>query len=199
MVEYVGLDVSQEETAFCVMDERGTILARGKVATDPDALFEVLREHCLCPERIVLETGTMSGWLARELRKRGLPVVVIDARQAHAVMQLQHNKTDANDAELLAEIARTGFCRPVAVKCEAAQMERILLKARGHLVRQRRATENTIRGLLGSLGIRFPKGSGKLAARVRAALAERPDLTVMMDPLLSAVEVLKRQDWTRPS
>ena len=79
MVEYVGLDVSKEETAFCVKGETGTILAHGKVATDPDALFEALREHCLCPERIVLETGTMSGWLARELGKRGMPMDVIDA------------------------------------------------------------------------------------------------------------------------
>ena len=193
MVEYVGLDVSKEETAFCVKDETGAILARGKVTTDPQTIFEALREHCLCPERIVLETGTLSAWLKRELCKRGLPVEVIDARHAHAVMRLQHNKTDTNDAELLAEIARTGFCRPVAVKSEAAQKERILLKARSHLVRQRRDTENTIRGLLGSLGIRFPKGSGKLAARVRTALVDRPDLTAMIEPLLSAVEALKKQ------
>ena len=30
MSEYVGLDVSKEETAFCVKDADGTILARGK-------------------------------------------------------------------------------------------------------------------------------------------------------------------------
>ena len=65
MVEYVGFDVSKEETSFCVKDEDGAILARGKVATDPEALFEVLREHCPCPKRIVVETGTLSGWLAR--------------------------------------------------------------------------------------------------------------------------------------
>ncbi len=121
MAEYVGFDVSKEATAFCVMDAAGKVLARGKVASDPKALFEVLREHCLCAERIVLETGTLSFWLARELGKLGLPVDVIDARQAHAVMKLQHNKTDAGDAELLAEIARTGFCRAVAIKSEAAQ------------------------------------------------------------------------------
>ena len=193
MVEYVGLDVSKEETAYCVKDANGKVLARGKVATDPDALFEMLREPCLCPKRIVLETGTMSGWLARELGRRGLPVEVIDARQAHAVMKLRPNKTDAGDAELLAEIARTGFCRPVAVKSAAAQEARILLKARTHLVRQRRATENTIRGLLGSLGLRFAKGSGKLAGRVRAALEDRPELRVMIEPLLSSVATLKRE------
>jgi transposase len=175
------------------MDGSGAVLARGKVASDPEALFEMLREHCVCPERIVLETGTMSGWLARELGKLGMAVDVIDARQAHAVMRLQHNKTDAGDAELLAEIARTGFCRPVSVSSEAAQAARILLKARCHLVRQRRDTENAIRGLLGSLGLRFPKGSGKLSGRVRAALEARPDLKVMIEPLLSSVATLKRE------
>ena len=63
MGEYVGLDVSKEETAFCVKDGAGKVLARGKVATDPAAIFEALREPCPCAKRIVLATGTMSGWL----------------------------------------------------------------------------------------------------------------------------------------
>ena len=96
MEEYVGLDVSKEETSFCVKDGTGNVLARGKALSDPDSLFEAMRDHTLCPARIVLETGTLSGWLARGLRAQGLPVDVIDARQAHAVMKLQHNKTDAN-------------------------------------------------------------------------------------------------------
>ena len=191
MVEYVGLDVSKEETAFCVKDRDGKVLASGKVATDPQALFEMLREHCLCPARIVMETGTLSGWLARELRKLGIAVEVIDARQAHAVMRLQHNKTDANDADLLADIARTGFYRPVTVKSETAQEDRVLLKARAHLVHRRRDTENTMRGLLASLGLRFPKGTGKLAGRVRAALEARPELRPAIEPLLSTVAALK--------
>ena len=193
MEEYVGFDVSKEETAFCVKDATGKILSQGKALSDPGSLFEALRDHTLCPARIVLESGTMSGWLARELRGLGMPVDVIDARQAHAVMKLQHNKTDANDAVLLAEIARTGFCRPVSVNSEAAQVQRMLIKARTHLVRQRRDTENAIRGFLRALGIRFAKGSGKLAGRVREALEERPDLKVMIEPLLASVEALKTQ------
>ena len=193
MVEYVGFDVSKEETSFCVMDRSGKILAQGKALSDPGSLFEALRDHTLCPQRIVLETGTLSGWLARGLRGHGLAVDVIDARQAHAVMKLQHNKTDANDAVLLAEIARSGFCRPVSVNSEASQKQRILIKARRHLVCQKRDTENAIRGFLCALGIRFPKGSGKLAGRVRAALEERPDLKLMIEPLLVSAEALKSQ------
>ncbi|MFQ6019023.1 MAG: IS110 family transposase [Kiloniellaceae bacterium] len=186
MSEYVGFDVSKEETAFCVKNTDGTVLAHGKTATDPEALFEALKEHCLCPQRIVLETGTMSGWLARELGQLGIAVDVIDARQAHAVMKLQHNKTDANDADLLAEIARSGFCRPVAVKSQDGQGDRMVLKARAHLVHQRRALENTIRGLLASLGHRFPKGVGKFARRVSAIVEEHPQLGATVKPLLFA-------------
>ncbi|MHC4710822.1 MAG: IS110 family RNA-guided transposase [Planctomycetota bacterium] len=192
MVEYVGLDVSKEATAYCVKDEKGKVLARGKAASDPDALFEVLQEHCLCPERIVVETGTLSNWLARELGRRGLPVTIIDARQAHAVLRLQHNKTDENDATILAELARMGFYRAVAIKSERAQRWRILLKARAHLVAQRRSRQNVIRGLLGTLGIRFPKGSGKFARRVRAVLVEQGDLAVMFEPLVDELAALER-------
>ena len=193
MTEYVGFDVSKEETSFCVMDGTGKVLSSGKALSDPRSLFEALREHTLCPGRIVLETGTLSGWLARGLQEYGLPVDVIDARQAHAVMKLQHNKTDANDAVLLAEIARTGFCRPVSVNSEASHKQRILIKARAHLVGQRRATQNAIRGFLCALGIRFPKGSGKLDARVRVALEDRPDLKVMIEPLLASAGALEKQ------
>ncbi len=193
MVEYVGFDVSKEDASFCVMDETGNILAQGKALSDPKSFFETLREHTRCPKRMVLETGTLSNWLARGLCAYGLPVDVIDARQAHAVMKLQHNKTDDNDAVLLAEIARSGFCRPVSVSSEDAQKHRMLIKARRHLVCQRRDTQNAIRGFLCALGIRFPKGSGKLVIRVQTALVERPDLKVMIVPLLSSVEALKTQ------
>jgi transposase len=192
MVEYVGLDVSKEATAYCVKDEKGKALARGKAASNPDALFEVLQEHCLYPERIVVETGTLSNWLARELGRRGLPVTIIDARQAHAVLRLQHNKTDENDATILAELARMGFYRAVAIKSERGQRWRILLKARAHLVAQRRSRQNVIRGLLGTLGIRFPKGSGKFARRVRAVLVEQGDLAVMFEPLVDELAALER-------
>lgn len=193
MGEYVGLDVSKEETSFCVMDGQRQILKQGKVASDPEALFAALRDHTLCPERIVLETGTLSSWLARGLRAYGLPVDVIDARQAHAVMKLQHNKTDANDAVMLAEIARTGFCRSVAVSAESAQKDRILIKARGHLVAQRRTSQNAIRGFLCSLGFRFPKGTGKLEGRISAVLNKHPDLKEALEPLLLSMKFLESQ------
>ena len=192
MMEYVGLDVSNEETSFCVKDCAGKVLASGKVASDPQALFEGLREHCLCPDTIVMETGSLSNWLARELLHLGLKVDVIDARQAHAVLRLQHNKTDANDAAVLADLARTGFCRQIHVKSDKASRMRVLLKARDHMVGQHRSRQNTIRGLLASLGHRLPKGAGKFARRVKAVLDNHRDLAVIFDPMLDEMAALQK-------
>ena len=42
-----------------------------------------------------------------------------------------------------------------------------------------------------SLGLRFPEGSGKLATRVRAALADHPELRPAIAPLLSSLSGLE--------
>lgn len=71
----------------------------------------------------------LAGLLHRALNERGLPVICVDARRAWAVLRQMPNKTDANDAAMLAELARSGFYRQVHVKSEEAQAMRTLLKA----------------------------------------------------------------------
>lgn len=113
---YVGLDVSKEKTAICVRTSGGSIEMACETGTDPDAIFATLAPFQDGLERVILETGRMANWLYDELTRRGLPAVCVDARQAHAVLGQMHNKTDANDAAMLADLARTGFYRKVEVK-----------------------------------------------------------------------------------
>src|SRR3546814_17760249 len=61
-------------------------------------------------ERAVIETGRMSPAICLGLRELGVPVVCIDARQAHQSLKaMKANKTDPHDAAGLAQLARTGF------------------------------------------------------------------------------------------
>lgn len=193
MSEYVGLDVSKQETHFCVKDVSGTVLAEGKTATDPVALFEALKEHTLCPRRIVLESGSLSPWLARGLKDLGLPAQIIDAREAHGIMKMQRNKSDASDARLLADICRTNLGRTVDAGSEVHGRQKMLLKAREHLVQQRVAMHNTVRGLLNAVGLRFEKGKGLLVRRVREAIAQDDGLRLAIAPLLAMIEALEKQ------
>ena len=72
-----------------------------------------------------------------------LPVIEANTRKLRMIFQ-SDSKNDRLDAEQLARIARSGFCDAVSVRSEAGQMDRLLLKARGLLVRQRRAAQNAI-------------------------------------------------------
>jgi transposase len=187
----VGLDVSMEETACCARNAEGRILGQGKTVADPDAIAAALARFGR-PTRVVLETGRMANWLHRQLIARDLPAVCVDARQAHAVLSQMPNKTDANDAAMLAELARTGFYRAVRVKSEAAQGMRALLKARELVLRQRMDLDNTIRGLLTSMGVRLPKGPRRWADRVELALEANEALALALKPLLRLREDLAR-------
>jgi hypothetical protein len=63
MKQYVGLDVSQRETAICVVGEMGQVIFEGKAKSDQGALTSLLRKHASHAERIGFETGAMASWL----------------------------------------------------------------------------------------------------------------------------------------
>jgi len=191
---YVGLDVSLETTSICVIDDAGAIIWRGKCSSDPDTITAIVRQHAPGAARVGLETGQLSNWLTLSLRRRGVPVVCMDARHAKAALSLQINKTDANDAFGLAQVVRTGWYREVAVKSMDAHTLRMLLVARSRLVSQRQATANTIRGLLKTFGLVVAKGSkGLFPVRVREQIVGNPALIAIIEPLLAVWYAIRDQ------
>jgi Transposase. len=44
-------------------------------------------------------------WFYHALRQEGLPAICVDARHAKAALDMAANKTDANDADGLAQLA----------------------------------------------------------------------------------------------
>jgi transposase len=108
MKQYVGLDVSQNETSVCVIEESGKIYFEGKAPSEPGALARLLRKRAPAAERIGFESGAMASWPWHELRRVNLRVVCIDARHAHAALLVRMNKSDHNDARGLAELVRVG-------------------------------------------------------------------------------------------
>lgn len=160
MSKFVGLDVSQKETEICVIDAEGRRVWRGKCRTEPNSIFVALREHADGAVRVGMETGPLSIWLWHELRAAGLNVDCIHARRVAAALSLQMNKTDANDAYGIAQVVRSGWYRPIAVKSLASCRVRAILTARGQLVSIRTALSNQIRGLLKTFGVVLAPGKG---------------------------------------
>jgi len=116
MERYVGLDVSLKQTAICVVNQAGSIVQEGVVDSDPEAIAGFMRSKAPGAVRIGIETGPTTTWLWTELKRLGLPVICIDARHAKAVLKMQINKSDRNDAAGIARIMQTGWFKEVRVK-----------------------------------------------------------------------------------
>ena len=108
MDHFAGLDVSVKETSVCVVDDTGRIVREVKVASEPEALLEVLTNPAYHFKRIGLEAGPLSQWLFSALAEAGLPVICVETRHMRAVLKAQINKTDRNDARGMAQMMRVG-------------------------------------------------------------------------------------------
>jgi len=187
MKYYVGLDISNDETAICVADYDGTIIKEGMVATEPAAIQKFLRSTKLSYERIGLEAGNLSIWLYWALHKSGYPVTCIDARHAHAVIGIQNVKTDKNDARAIAHLMRTNLFSSVHVKSDESQRVKMLVNNRRCLVDQRVVLENQIRGSLKVFGLKTGKVTTKqYDGRVRDLIDGDGELEAGVFPLLDA-------------
>src|ERR1700743_1482348 len=122
--------------------------ARGVVDSNPEAISVYLRSKAPDAVRVGLETGPTSTWLWTELKRLGLPVICIDARHAKAVLKMQINKSDRNDAIGIARIMQTGWFKEVHVKDVDSHSVRALLASRALLVKIKRDLENHVRILL---------------------------------------------------
>lgn len=193
MKYYAGLDLSMDTTHVCVVDEEGDKVIAAAVTSTPAAIAEALARGGAV-ERAVIETGRMSGAICLGLKRLGVAVICVDARQAHQSLKaMKANKTDPHDAAGLAQLARTGFYKEVHVKSEPAQGVRSIITARAHLVEERVRIDNTIRGLCVAFGIKVGPGQGKdFVSRAGAAHAI-PGLGDAVASLLAVREALVEQ------
>lgn len=186
MEDYIGLDVSMKETAVSIR-RAGERIWRGKCASDPTVIAQLLRKRAPLAKRVVFETGPLSVWFYHALCAEGLPAICIDARHAKAALDMAPNKTDANDADGLAQLAEIGFFREVCVKGFDSMLTPTLVAVRTRLVRIAPELSNQIRGLMKTFGLLVPAGKGSTFERnVRRLLVGQPDLSAILLPMLDA-------------
>jgi transposase len=186
VAEYIGLDVSMKETAVSIRCE-GKRIWRGKCASDPKIIAELVRKRAPAVERIVFETGPLSVWFWHALQAAGLPAICIDARHAAKALDMAPNKTDANDADGLAQLAEIGYFKPVRVKGFDNMLTRTLVAARTRLVRITVELSNQIRGLMKTFGLVVPAGGGSVFENnIRGLLTDEAALARIVLPLLES-------------
>src|SRR5438094_5661194 len=191
---FAGLDVSVKETSVCIVDDAGKIVREARVASEPEALLQVLTNTIYGFKRVGLEAGPLSQWLFSTLAEAGLPMICVETRHMRAALKAQVNKTDRNDARGIAQMMRAGLYRPVHVKTLRSQKLRMLLTHRKLLQSKAIAIENDLRGTLRNFGLKVgTAGWTRFEARIEELVEGVPDLAVLVEPLLVVRRVLREQ------
>jgi transposase len=179
---------------LCVVNQTGSIVQEGVVDSDPEAIASFVRSRAPGTVRIGIETGPTTTWLWTELNRLDLPVICIDARHAKAVLKMQINKSDRNDAAGIACIMQTGWFREVRVKDFDSHAVKALLASRALLVKIKRDLENQVRGLLKNLGLVIGRAKFNVfAVRAEGLIENRPELVAAVRPLLEARKAIEQQ------
>jgi transposase len=167
-VTTIGLDIAKNVFQLHGVDAAGNVLLRKQLRRG-----DVLRFFSgLWPCLVGMEACATAHYWARELAKLGHTVRLMPP--AYVKPYVKRGKTDAADAEAIAEAVTRPTMRFVAVKTAEQQAVLMLHKVRDLLVRQRTMLINALRGHLAEFGIIAARGPGGVTAAI-VALHEMQD------------------------
>lgn len=166
----VGLDLAKNVFQVHGIGEKGQVLMRRSLRRAKVLPFFAKLAPCL----VGMEAcGTAHHW-ARELAKCGHEVKLMPP--AYAKPYVKRGKTDAADAEAIAEAVTRPTMHFVPVKSVDQQAALMLHKVRDLLVRQRTMLINALRGHLAEFGIVAAQGPVGVKAVIERFQAEQDNL-----------------------
>jgi len=182
----IGMDLGDKTHEVCVLDATGKVIVRKQIVNTKASVVKFFKTYA--GALVVIETGTHSPWIARELEALGCIVLVGNARKLRAIWTAK-DKSDVHDAEMLARIARVDreLLYPVHHRGEAAQQDLAVLKARDILVAARSDLVNHVRSTVKASGHRIHKCStDSFSARARESVPA--GMMPALLPLLEEIE-----------
>jgi len=151
---YVGLDYHQDAVQVCVLDREGRQLTNRSVPNDDDAIraaTERYGKHVVA----AIEACCGAAELAERLSKAGWSISLAHAGFVNRMKQ-NPDKTDFDDALLLADLVRIGYLPKVWLAPAELRRLRRLVPYRQQLVERRKATKLRIRALLRENRLKLP-------------------------------------------
>src|SRR5438045_2865246 len=172
-IAVVGLDLAKSVFQVHAIDADGKVVVRRQLRRGEVLKFFGILSPCL----VGMEACASAHHWARELVARGHEVRLMPP--AYVKPYVKRGKTDAADAEAIAEAATRPTMRFVAVKTAEQQAVLMLHKVRDLLVRQRTMLINALRGHLAEFGIIAARGPGGVTAAIVALHETQDSLPVL--------------------
>jgi transposase len=143
----VGLDYSDRSVQVCVLNEQGQVIGNRACANDWQAIVKFAQSRGQVV-RAAIESCSGAANLADELVVRAGWHVDLAHPGYVARMKQSPDKTDYQDARLVADLERVGYLPRVWLAPEPIRELRRLVRYRQQLVQQRKAVKLRIRALL---------------------------------------------------
>lgn len=187
----IGLDLGDRQSHLCGIDASGAKVLERAVATSAEAVHREFGTRP--PTRVVLEVGTHSPWMSRQLLAYGHEVFVANPSAMYGSRR-RAKRNDQMDAEFLARQGRADptLLHPIQHRREPTQAHLAQVRARDQLVSARTKLINHVRGAVKSVGQRLPSGSADAFATQAAAHLPLA-LTEALTPLLTVIATLTAQ------
>lgn len=187
----IGMDLGDRKNHVVVLDAEGEEIEVSVIANRKEDIREVCSRY---PGAMaVIEAGTHSAWVSREIEQMGCNVLVGNPRKLRLIWD-STDKSDERDARILALICRMEprLLWPISHRGVQAQCDLQALKSRAILVEARTKLINHVRGAVKCLGERLPSCSAD--AFVGRAVGEIPrELRAPLEGVLRSIETLSEQ------
>jgi transposase len=187
----IGLDLGDRTSRVYAVNAVGDRVAEATIPTTRPGLQRYFCGRGAC--RVVLEVGTHSPWVSRELTALGHEVVVANPSAMYG-RRRRRKRNDRLDAEFLARQGRADWTllHPITHRTLAAQQHLEVLRARDQVVGMRSKLINHVRGVVKAVGSRIGACSAEAFAK-RAAMELPEELRPAVTPLLGLLTELTRQ------
>lgn len=188
----IGLDLGDRKSRYCEIDPEARVVGEGSVATTRVGLASYLGGRGRC--RVVIEAGTHSAWVSRQVKELGHEVVVANPSKTYGREQRRKKRNDRSDAEYLGRQGRSDVTLlfPLEHRSAKAQEHLELVRGRDQMVRARTRLINHVRGVAKSSGGRIGRCSTEsFAGRARHELP--PELRGVMEPVLGMIAELTKR------
>ena len=190
----IGMDLGDKTSELCALNVERNIDGRATVTMNPAVLHKFFSKFKV-PSRVtvIVEAGTHSPWVSDQLTEMGFGVIIADPRKLKAIWS-NNNKSDRNDAELLARMGQSesDLLNQVYHKEHQHRLDLLQIKARDGLVKARTQLVNQVRGLVKSFGGRIAACSAAAFAKV-ARNAMSAELKSCFSDLLGALDSINKK------
>lgn len=152
----IGMDISKRNFELCEMSCRGKVVLRKRLYRSEVLEYFAQRAG----SQVVMESCGGAHYWARELIKLGVEVKLIAPQFVKPFVK--SNKSDAADAEAIAEAGLRPQMRFVEVKTVAQQELQHLHRIRERVIKAKVAASNELRGMLLEYGMAVAQGKKAL-------------------------------------